>query len=133
VSGSLAILNVFEGDVKLSFDITNPAEAMRAQRIVKDMIHRGYCLLVEVAPGEWQRALDFDATKNEYIIADLDSSYSPQKKEEPINAQEQAQKESTEVETEAEAPQEPPGRRGRRRGIKLETTNAIAVAASAGG
>ena len=47
-AGSIAILNVGAGDTRLSFDKANPAEAIRAARIVKDMLRRGYALLVEV-------------------------------------------------------------------------------------
>jgi hypothetical protein len=79
VVGELSILNVGYGDTKLTFDNKNPAETIRAARIVKDMLHRGYALLVEVDQPDgtkaFQRALDFDPARNEYIVADFDASY----------------------------------------------------------
>lgn len=75
MTGSVAILNVGAGDTKLSFDRANPSEAIRAARIVKDMLRRGYALLVEVERnGEkaFERALDFREDTSEYIIADFD-------------------------------------------------------------
>lgn len=77
MTGEIGILNVGAGDTKLSFDPTNPAERIRAGRIVRDMIRRGYALLVEVdkdADGKarYQRAEDFDEARCEYIIADFD-------------------------------------------------------------
>lgn len=77
MTGSVGILNVGAGDTKLSFDPSNPAERIRAARIVKDMLRRGYALLIEAgtdAAGKtvYQRALDFDEEKAEYIIADFD-------------------------------------------------------------
>ncbi len=71
----LSILNVGAGDVKVSFDKSNPAERIRACRIVKDMLRRGYALLVEVerdGKKAFERALDFDEDRAEYIIADFD-------------------------------------------------------------
>lgn len=66
--GALEILNVSEGDMKISFDTNDCAEAIRAKRIIKDMLRRGYALLVD-----GQRIKDFDETKGEYIIADFDA------------------------------------------------------------
>lgn len=74
--GQLAVLNTGKGDMKLSFDKANEAERIRASRIVKDMIRRGYALLIEVDDGNGgkrtTRALDFDENTCEYIIADFD-------------------------------------------------------------
>lgn len=67
----LSILNVGAGDTKITFDPNNISERIRS----KDMLRRGYALLVEVErDGEkkWERAVDFDETKCEYIIADFD-------------------------------------------------------------
>ena len=73
--GSVGILNVGAGDTKLTFDPKDPAECVRAARIVKDMLRRGYALMVEVTrrgKREWVRALDFDEAHHAYVIADLD-------------------------------------------------------------
>lgn len=135
-AGELSVLNVGDGDTKLSFDRKNPAERIRAARIVRDMLRRGYALLVEVAPGEFQRATDFHEDVCEYVIADLD----------PITAAEaDAQEEqnhgqqSQEAITGTEAPTaaaDAPQRRGRKpgtRAVPASSTRAVAVAPSAGG
>ena len=74
--GEVAILSVGAGDTKLIFDNKNPAETIRAGRIVSDMLHRGYALLVEVEQpdGTWafQRVREFRESTNEYVIADFD-------------------------------------------------------------
>jgi|SRR6185503_18127188 len=69
--GSLEILNVGAGDVKITFDKEDAAEAIRAKRIIKDMIRRGYALLVQDSDGKFQRAKAFDEATSEYVIADL--------------------------------------------------------------
>ena len=75
MTGTISILNVGDGDLKVTFDKSNPAETIRARRIVKDMLRRGYALLVEVERnGEkaFERALDFDEKTDSYIVADFD-------------------------------------------------------------
>ena len=76
-AGTVSILSVGTGDTKLTFDKTNPAETIRAARIVKDMLRRGYALMVEWEEGgakKYRRATGFDETVNEYIIADCRAS-----------------------------------------------------------
>mgnify|MGYP002142381953 CR=1 FL=1 len=46
--GTVAILNVSAGDTKLTFDPKMPAEVARAAKVVKDMLRRGFALLVVV-------------------------------------------------------------------------------------
>lgn len=74
--GQIGILNVGAGDTKLSFDKNNPAELIRSARIVRDMLRRGYALLVEVTDkkGEksYTRVHEFNEATCEYIIADFD-------------------------------------------------------------
>lgn len=68
-----SILNVGEGDLTFSFDKSNPAERVRAARIVRHMLRSGYALMIDVkGDGVLQRALDFDENTCEYIIADFD-------------------------------------------------------------
>lgn len=127
MSGEVGILNVGAGDTKLSFDPADPAERIRAARIVRDMIRRGYALLVEVSKDKdgkpvYQRALDFDEERAEYIIADFDS----------VTAA------GADAETPAPAPSPPAAgkRRGRppkERRIDAGKTTAVAVARTAGG
>jgi hypothetical protein len=133
-TGTVGILNVGAGDTKLSFDPNNPAERIRAARIVKDMLRRGYALLVEVERDgvkKYERALDFDESVCEYVIADFD----------PVVAAEQDSKESTDgtedrqAEThdpKATAEAAPKIKRGRKR-VAAESARAVAVARTAGG
>jgi hypothetical protein len=135
MKGSVGILNVGAGDTKLIFDRNNPAECIRAARIVKDMIRRGYALLIEVeknAKGEpvYQRATDFDENTSEYIIADFD----------PVIAAEAEAKEAEDEadHQEAAAPATGGAAKGRKgrpklRRVDAAATRAVAVAHSAGG
>lgn len=70
--GEIGILNVGAGDTKLTFDPKKPAEVKRAARIVKDMIRRGFAILIQVGEDEkgplYRRATDFDEETAEYII-----------------------------------------------------------------
>lgn len=69
--GSLACLNVSGGDIKISFDTNDAAEAIRAKRMIVDMLKRGYALLIEVN-GKFTRCLEFKEDVGEYIVADFD-------------------------------------------------------------
>lgn len=74
-TGEISVLNVGAGDIKLSFNSSDVGEVIRARRMVKDMLRRGYALLVEVERGgekRFERALDFDETRGQYIIVDFD-------------------------------------------------------------
>lgn len=122
--GGVGILNVGAGDTRLSFDKDNPAERIRAARIVTDMLRRGYALLVEVerrGKKSYQRVLKFREDKCEYIIADYDSSTPDDDQEEPHVT--------------LDPPAAPKaGKRGRKeRAIPAEKHRAVAVARSAGG
>lgn len=142
-AGTLGVLNVGAGDTKLVFNGSDPAERIRAARIVKDMLRRGYALLIrdpaDTAPdAPLTRVLDFREDTCEYIIADLD----------PIAAARADEADHAEDEASAEAPpgagetsQEAPAGHGtaRRRGrggtktIPAARTSGVAVARSAGG
>lgn len=65
----LAVLNVGEGDMKFSFDADDVQEVARAERIVTDMLRRGYALFAEVN-GKLVRLKSFDAKTASYIVAD---------------------------------------------------------------
>ena len=115
MTGTLAILNVGEGDTKLTFDKTKPEEVKRAAAAIQDMLKRGFAILVKVGTrkGEplYQRAKAFDPKTNEYII---------------VGAPDDA---------EVQAP--PKGRKAQARPragrVKAERTEAVAVSRSAGG
>lgn len=131
--GEVGILNVAAGDTKLSFDPKNPVERIRAARIVKDMIRRGYALLVEKTPGsgEYTRALDFIEDVAEYVVADLDpvAAAEADAKEEEDHGHQQSEA-ATGTATTAAAP----AQRGvTKRRVKASSTRAVAVAPSAGG
>lgn len=133
--GTVGILNVGDGDTKLSFDPKNPAERIRAARIVRDMLRRGYALLVEVAPGEFQRATEFREDVCEYVIADFDSETAAaadaQEEQQHGHESEEAREGTAAPAATAAAP-----RRGRKpvtRAIPAASTRAVAVAPSAGG
>lgn len=117
--GTMGILNVGAGDTKISFDPSNPVERARAARIVKDMLKRGYFLLVETgkdAKGEptYQRAKDFDENTAEYIIADFDAD-------------------AAEVMDKEEGNEPKRAKRTRERRIDAGKTSGVAVARTAGG
>ncbi len=76
-TGTVGILNVGAGDIRLEFNSADPAERIRAGRVVRDMLRRGFALLIEVerdGKKAFERALDFDEAKACYIIADFDSA-----------------------------------------------------------
>ena len=52
-----------------SFDEKDPQECARAERVIKDMLKRGYLLFAKVK-GKLTRVMEFDQKKREYIIAD---------------------------------------------------------------
>ena len=140
--GEVGILNVGAGDTKLTFDNKNPAETIRASRVVRDMLRRGYALLIEVDQPDgskaFQRALDFDERTAEYIIADFDPavrSY-PAAPAEPKEASDEKTREPQSDDPEAAATEAPPQKRPRGRPTKriaAGSTRAVAVARSAGG
>lgn len=135
MTGTIGILNVGAGDTKLVFDKNNPAERIRAARIVKDMLGRGYALLIEVkskGKTEYRRALDFDENTCEYIIADLD----PVEAAKTDAAEELEHGQSITAETNdspGTGKAEPKLKRGRKTRVSADSANGVAVARSAGG
>jgi hypothetical protein len=133
--GTVGILNVGAGDIKLVFDKNNPQECIRAARIVTDMLRRGYALMVEVDRGGkkiFQRAIEFREDTCEYIIADFD----------PVAAELADQQEASDEKTasspegqgaQAAAAGPKTKRPGRRRAIAATETRGIAISRSAGG
>lgn len=65
----VSVLNCGAGDMTFSFDKKDPQEAARAERVVTDMLKRGYLLFAKVK-GKLIRVKAFDAKTQEYIIAD---------------------------------------------------------------
>ena len=120
--GQIGILNVGAGDTKLTFDPTKPEEVAQSARVVADMIKRGFVLMIEVGKNEkgpiYQRAHAFDPATAEYIIAG-----SPSEAEE-IRAHEQ----EPPIPSSRRRKTKAPGRR-----VAASSTNAVAVARTAGG
>ncbi len=109
----LSVLSVGDGDMKFSFDGTNPQDAARAERVIQDMLKRGYVIFVEVK-GKLVRCKSFDSKKCEYVIADgAMSDPVPADREEPTAELKRG--------------------RGRPRGVCATTHKATAVAPTAGG
>lgn len=134
-AGSVAILNVGEGDTKLSFDPSNPAERIRAARIVKDMLRRGYALLVEVeVDGKkvHQRATDFREDVCEYVIADFDPIQAAEADQEELAHGNQAQPTPASPAGQAEAPKRR-GRPPKHTTVPAERASVVAVAPISGG
>lgn len=73
MTGTLAILNVAYGDTKLTFDPSKPEEVERSGQTVRELLRKGFMLLIEVGHNDkgpiYQRATDFDPETAEYIIA----------------------------------------------------------------
>jgi hypothetical protein len=114
-NGSVAILNVGEGDTKLSFDPEKPVERERAAKIITDMLRRGYAIMIHVGEKdgvrEYRRAAGFDPKTCEYLIVGLSSE------------------EEQEIEEQLSGKKKP--RRYTR--VAAQTTTAVAVARSARG
>ncbi len=110
MNGEIGILNVGAGDTKLTFDPKKPEERKRAAAVVKDMLVRGFAILVQVGKKDgkplYQRAESFDPKTCEYIIVGAPDD---ETKEPPVKLH------------------------GRKTRIKAESTHAVGVARSAGG
>lgn len=134
--GQIGILNVGAGDTKLTFDKNNPAECIRSARIIKDMLRRGYALLIEVADNKgnksYTRVHEFREDTCEYIIADGPENTYNERNTEPAATPEHG---TGDGETGEEIPKpKAPGKRGpKSRAIHASTTTGIAVSRSAGG
>jgi hypothetical protein len=72
-SHHLSVLNAGAGDLKLSFDKDNPADRTAAAAVVKDMLRKGYAIMVKTGVDDMGRDTmvrvhDFDPDTCEYII-----------------------------------------------------------------
>jgi hypothetical protein len=136
MTGSIGILNVGCGDTKLVFDKGNPADCIRAARIVKDMLRRGYALMVEVEEkGKkiYRRVLEFKEDKFEYIIADFDPIVAQDADRRETHEQEQAQAEAPPAARAAETEAAPSKSRRRTKAISATRAKGVAIARTAGG
>lgn len=125
----LAVLSVGAGDTKLSFDPSRPEEVKRAGEIVRDMLRRGYSLMVQVSEDDkgplYRRATDFDPESSEYIVMG----------EAWVSGDnvEARSEESSESVAEAEPESKPKRGRPRKQRVPAASTRAVAVGRTAGG
>lgn len=117
----LSILNVGDGDTKLTFDPDKPEERKRAAAAVTDMLRRGFAILVQVGERDgkplYQRAESFDPETCEYII---------------VGAPDDAEVQEPKKEPKPAPPQRRRGRPQKQR-VAAGSAPAIAVGRSAGG
>lgn len=64
------ILNAGLGHMEIRFDPADPLETVRAERVIKDMLKRGYALFIEGADKKLTRVKRFMASHGCYVIAD---------------------------------------------------------------
>jgi hypothetical protein len=74
--GELSLLNVGTGDTKIRFEEdASEEDKINNAKLLKDMIRRGYAILVEVGKDDkgplYRRAYDYDGETHEYIVAGL--------------------------------------------------------------
>lgn len=130
MKGEVGILNVGAGDTKLTFDPSKPDEVARSAQIVKDMIRRGFVLLIEVGQDEkgeaiYKRAHDFDESTAEYIVAGVNE----------LSTTEKAHDDEEQAGSPPRSRKAAPRRGGRRKSerVPASSTRAVAVARTAGG
>ncbi len=122
----VSVLNCGAGDMTFSFNKQDPLEVARAERVVQDMLARGYLLFAKV-DGQLVRIKAFDAKTHEYVIADgaavAPSPYDPAEPLAATTPPESARKPYPGT--------KPDGRRTRR--VKAAGTPVTGIAPTAGG
>lgn len=110
-TGSLAILNTGAGDIRVSFNDQDDAEADRAIAMLLDMQKRGYAIMVQQEDGSYLRAVAINRETKSYVVI-------------PPKADESVAKDD-----------EQPVKRRRQRSVEQPVRNrrAVGVARSAGG
>lgn len=118
--GELRILNAGAGDLRITFrpDET-PEERAKIAATIRDMLRRGYALLVENADGTYSRAVDFDPEARAYVVAGLPDPEASHGEEAPTEEPKRAKK--------------APRRKPQRRKVAADKARAVAVGRSAGG
>jgi hypothetical protein len=76
----LDVLNCKLGDLKLSFDKSNPAELKKARAAVQKMLRDGFVIFVE-HDGQTKRVRRFDPKCDCYIVQDIQTPKQPSKVE----------------------------------------------------
>lgn len=72
--GVLSILNVGEGDTKITFNPKDQASMATASSVIADLLARGFAILIQVGTDDeddpiYKRAKGFDPKTFEYIVA----------------------------------------------------------------
>ena len=84
--GQVCVLNVGEGDLKLSFDTTNKGEVARTKRLVTKLLRDGFVIVIQVGESDgeplYKKVKRFDASTSEYIVMG-EPSLSDQKASKP--------------------------------------------------
>lgn len=128
----VAVLNCGAGDMRFSFDPSDPQEAARAERVVVDMLARGYLLFADL-DGRLQRVTGFDPATHEYIVADGPGPASPAAVVPPVVVPEPAPEPKVDrpINPKTGRPDGRCGRKGRR--VKAHGTKVTSVAPTSGG
>lgn len=125
----LSILNVGEGDTKITFDPKKPEERKRAAKVVEDLLERGFAIMVQVGTKKgkplYQRAEAFDPDTCEYIVVGIPDTENDDKRTENDDKR-------TGID---DGPPLKHGRKGprTRHRVPAESTPAVAISRSAGG
>lgn len=120
MNGSISVLNIGKGDIKITFDKNDPIESERAKRIIMDMLRRGYSIFLRDADNKLHKVETFDPETECYIIADG-----------ALYAGDQA---DLRVVDRIKVPAPTvDGKRKSRKGVPMRKANAIGVGPTAGG
>lgn len=70
MSGKIDILNCGAGHSEVKIDVSDPIALARSERIIQDMLRRGYVLFITGPDNALVRVERFDPTKHVYIIGE---------------------------------------------------------------
>lgn len=111
--GSLSVLNVGAGDIRVTFNRDNTDEVEKALSMLRDMQSRGYAIMIELPDHTYVRATSIDASTASYVVVVNETSPLPD-------------------DAVVESPQTR-AKRGRRVRVPVRTSRAVGIARSAGG
>lgn len=67
----LDVLNAAEGHLNIKFDKDSPEETAKAQKIIGDMLKRGYAIFIDVGDGELKRVKHFKKDIDSYVVEEI--------------------------------------------------------------
>ncbi len=118
-TGSLCVLNVGAGDIRVTFNQQDKGESAKAIKMLQDMQARGYFIAVELPDGSYTRVQQVDASRGRYVITVPEEAQVPPEAE-PVKPTRYSKGGN--------------GRRaGKRVSVPVSKSKAIGVARSAGG